>query len=40
VKELALKKTIETGEAFYWSRSRKALWHKRATSGFVQNKRY
>jgi len=32
----ALKKTIETGEAFYWSRSRKALWHKGATSGFVQ----
>ena len=34
--KLALKKTIETGEAFYWSRSRKALWHKGATSGFVQ----
>jgi len=32
----ALKKTIETGEAYYWSRSRKALWHKGATSGFVQ----
>jgi phosphoribosyl-AMP cyclohydrolase len=35
--KLALQKTIETGEAFYWSRSRKALWHKGATSGFVQN---
>ena len=23
-------------EAFYWSRSRKALWHKGKTSGFVQ----
>ena len=34
--KLALKKTIESGEAFYWSRSRKALWHKGATSGFVQ----
>ena len=34
--KLALQKTIETGEAFYWSRSRKALWHKGATSGFVQ----
>jgi phosphoribosyl-AMP cyclohydrolase len=34
--KLALKKTIETGEAFYWSRSRKGLWHKGDTSGFVQ----
>ena len=32
----ALEKTIETGEAHYWSRSRKALWHKGATSGLVQ----
>lgn len=32
----ALKKTIATGEAHYWSRSRKALWHKGATSGLVQ----
>ncbi len=32
----ALVKTIEHGEAFYWSRSRKCLWHKGATSGFVQ----
>lgn len=32
----ALKKTIETGEAHYWSRSRKVLWHKGATSGLVQ----
>ena len=32
----ALTKTIETGEAFYWSRSRKVLWHKGATSGLVQ----
>lgn len=34
--EEALKKTIETGEAHYWSRSRKVLWHKGATSGLVQ----
>ena len=34
--KLALKKTIETKEAFYWSRSRKTLWHKGKTSGFVQ----
>ena len=32
----ALKKTIETKEAHYWSRSRKALWHKGKTSGFTQ----
>ena len=32
----ALKKTIETIEAHYWSRSRKALWHKGKTSGFTQ----
>jgi len=33
---LALKKTIETKEAHYWSRSRKSIWHKGQTSGFVQ----
>ena len=32
----ALAKTIETGEAHYWSRSRNVLWHKGATSGLVQ----
>jgi len=32
----ALKKTIETKEAYYWSRSRKEVWHKGQTSGFVQ----
>jgi phosphoribosyl-AMP cyclohydrolase len=32
----ALAKTIETAEAHYWSRSRKALWRKGATSGLVQ----
>lgn len=32
----ALSKTLETGEAYYWSRSRKELWHKGATSGAVQ----
>ena len=32
----ALKRTIETGEAHYWSRSRQVLWHKGATSGLVQ----
>lgn len=32
----ALKKTMEIGEAVYWSRSRKEMWHKGATSGLVQ----
>ncbi len=32
----ALKRSMETGEAHYFSRSRQALWHKGATSGFVQ----
>lgn len=32
----ALRRTIETGEAHYWSRSRQCLWHKGATSGLVQ----
>lgn len=32
----ALTRSIETGEAHYFSRSRQALWHKGATSGFVQ----
>jgi len=32
----ALKKTIETKEAHYWSRSKKKIWHKGQVSGFVQ----
>jgi len=32
----ALTQTIKLGEAVYWSRSRKCLWHKGATSGLVQ----
>ena len=32
----ALAKTIETGEAWYWSRSRGALWRKGGSSGHVQ----
>ena len=35
--EEALKKTISLGEAVYYSRSRKTLWHKGKTSGLVQN---
>lgn len=33
----ALRRTIATGEAWYWSRSRGALWHKGDTSGQVQS---
>ncbi len=32
----ALKLTVETGEAHYWLRSRKKLWHKGEESGHVQ----
>ncbi len=32
----ALRQTIATGEAHYYSRSRDTLWHKGATSGLVQ----
>lgn len=32
----ALQRTVELGEAVYWSRSRKKLWHKGEESGHVQ----
>ena len=32
----ALRLTLDTSEAHYWSRSRNALWHKGATSGQIQ----
>ena len=35
----AWRKTLETGEAHYWSRSRKELWHKGGTSGHVHKVR-
>lgn len=31
--EVALRQTLDTGEAWFWSRSRQELWHKGATSG-------
>lgn len=34
---LALLRTIATGEAHYFSRSREVLWHKGATSGLTQH---
>ena len=32
----SLTKTLELGEMVYWSRSRKEIWHKGATSGHTQ----
>jgi phosphoribosyl-ATP pyrophosphohydrolase/phosphoribosyl-AMP cyclohydrolase len=32
----SLRRTIETGETWFWSRSRNALWHKGETSGNTQ----
>lgn len=32
----ALEKTAETGQAIYWSRSRRKLWHKGEESGHTQ----
>lgn len=32
----SLRRTLETGETVFWSRSRRELWHKGATSGNVQ----
>lgn len=37
--EESLRKTIETGTAWYWSRSRESLWNKGETSGHVQQVR-
>jgi phosphoribosyl-AMP cyclohydrolase / phosphoribosyl-ATP pyrophosphohydrolase len=35
----SLQKTLETQQAWYWSRSRQQLWHKGATSGHIQKVR-
>lgn len=35
----ALRRTLETGETWFWSRSRQALWHKGETSGHFQRVR-
>lgn len=32
----ALERTVELGQAVYWSRSRKKLWHKGEESGHIQ----
>ncbi len=35
----ALKRTVQSGEAVYWSRSRRKLWHKGEESGHTQKVR-
>jgi phosphoribosyl-AMP cyclohydrolase / phosphoribosyl-ATP pyrophosphohydrolase len=35
--EESLKKTLETGTTWFWSRSRREYWNKGATSGNIQN---
>nr|WP_309494941.1 phosphoribosyl-AMP cyclohydrolase [Phormidium yuhuli] len=32
----SIERTLDSGEAHYWSRSRQELWHKGATSGHIQ----
>jgi len=34
--EESLRRTLEIGEAVYWSRSRQEFWHKGKTSGHIQ----
>ena len=36
----SLQKTLETGETWFYSRSKQALWHKGETSGHVQKIKY
>ena len=38
--QAALQRTLETGETWFWSRSRQALWHKGETSGHFQRVRH
>ena len=33
----SLRRTLESGQAWFWSRSRQELWHKGATSGSYLN---
>lgn len=32
----SLQKTLDSGETWFWSRSRQELWHKGGTSGNIQ----
>ncbi|CAO0823712.1 Phosphoribosyl-AMP cyclohydrolase (modular protein) [Desulfarculales bacterium] len=36
INQEAWDRSLKTGEAHYWSRSRRELWHKGGTSGHVQ----
>ncbi len=36
ISKASWEKTLETGEAHYWSRSRQEIWHKGDTSGHIQ----
>ena len=36
----SLQRTLDTGETWFWSRSRQELWHKGGTSGNVQKVRH
>jgi len=35
----SLRRTVETGETWFWSRSRQEFWHKGETSGHIQRVR-
>ena len=39
INEASWAKTLETGDAHYWSRTRQEIWHKGGTSGHVQKVR-
>ena len=36
INQASWERTLETGDAHYWSRSRQELWHKGGTSGNIQ----
>ena len=36
INKASWEKTLETGEAHYWSRSRQEIWHKGDSSGHIQ----
>lgn len=39
VNQESLRRTLDSGETWFWSRSRQELWHKGATSGNTQKVR-